>query len=143
MNFIFGHLETGRIPYGLLRDYAFEYTNLDSYNGVIMADSTLLSKTSFLGIYNTLITAQMTVDSHNAMPDPELVDSLWFRSRQPGRISIAGLFYQYARFSSDAYTSNKVSSNNDQLYDVYSNGIWQNPYVVERTLGFAPSTSAY
>jgi len=143
VNYLFARLEKNRIPYGLLRDYAFEFTNLENYNGTYLADSNLVDKGIFYSIYNTLITSRMTAGAASSMPDPQLVDSLWFRSRQPGRISLGGLFYQYARFSNDAYSSGKITSSNEQVYDVYSGGVWQNPYTIERTQGFAPSIDSY
>lgn len=143
VNFLFARLEKPRIPYGLLRDYAFEFTNLENYNGTYLADSNLVDKGNFWGIYNTLITSRMTAGAVSTMPDPQLVDSLWFRSRQPGRISLCGLFYQYARFSNDAYTSGKITSSNEQVFDVYNGGAWQNPYTTERTQAFAPSIDYY
>lgn len=143
VNFLFAHLEKNRIPYGLLRDYAFEFTNLENYNGTYLADSNMVDKGIFFGIYNTLVTSGMTTAAVASLPDPALVDSLWFRSRQPGRISLCGLFYQYARFSNDAYTSGKITSSNEQVYDVYNGGVWQNPYTTERTQAFAPSIDSY
>jgi hypothetical protein len=44
MNTIFDSLNTSKIPFGILRDYAMEFTNLAAYNGLVIADST---KTSF------------------------------------------------------------------------------------------------
>lgn len=34
MNNIFGSLEKSRVPYGLLQDYAFDFTDLGNFNGV-------------------------------------------------------------------------------------------------------------
>ena len=39
MNYIFGNLDKTKIPFGLLRDYAMEFTNLENFNGTVLVDS--------------------------------------------------------------------------------------------------------
>jgi hypothetical protein len=36
MNHIFGNLDKSKIPFGLLRDYAMEFTNLENFNGLAL-----------------------------------------------------------------------------------------------------------
>lgn len=44
MNYVFGNMDKTHVPFGLLKDYAMEFTNLKSYDGTVVADSTLLIK---------------------------------------------------------------------------------------------------
>lgn len=46
MNYVFGRLEKNRVPYGFLRDYAFEFTNLIVFDGVSIADSNYATYTN-------------------------------------------------------------------------------------------------
>jgi predicted nucleic acid-binding protein len=84
MNLAFGLLELNRVPYGILRDYAMEFTSLAAYDGTYLADSNRLNKRIFYEIYNTLVTARVHASAYASMPDPAYTDSLWFTKRQPG-----------------------------------------------------------
>lgn len=35
MNYVFNPLEKNRVPYGLLKDFAMEFTDLERYNGSV------------------------------------------------------------------------------------------------------------
>jgi|GEM_PF-3065662 len=39
MNHIFLNLNKNKIPFGLVRDYAMEFTNLENFNGTALTDS--------------------------------------------------------------------------------------------------------
>jgi hypothetical protein len=82
VNFIFGALEANRVPYGLLRDYAMEFTALSGYNGAALADSNLVNKRLFFEIYNTLVSARIHSSANATLPDPGYADSIWFTKRQ-------------------------------------------------------------
>ncbi|MCO5235570.1 MAG: hypothetical protein M9933_04800 [Chitinophagaceae bacterium] len=49
-NNIFGLLEASRVPTGLLLDYAFDFTEPKTFNGVTLHDSTLMEP----GIFSEL-----------------------------------------------------------------------------------------
>lgn len=55
MSTAFTHLEKNRVPFGILQDYAMEFTNLQAYNGTIVADSTKNTYATVTDIYNTLV----------------------------------------------------------------------------------------
>jgi hypothetical protein len=58
MNTVFANLDKTKVPYGYLRDYAMEFTNLENYNGkATLADSNLTDMGNFWEVYNTLISA--------------------------------------------------------------------------------------
>jgi hypothetical protein len=143
MNLVFGGLDKSRVPFGLLKDYAMEFTSLKAYDGTNMADSTLLNKGLLYSIYNTLLTARVTAAAFATLPNSIVVDSVWARYRYPGQVALCGLFYQYAYLDETALGSNRITVSNNQYYDKYINGTWQNPYLTGNTIGFAPATETY
>ena len=54
MNYVFSYLEKNRVPNGLLLDYAMEFADLKSYNGVL-TDSNKVNAGLFKDIYTTLL----------------------------------------------------------------------------------------
>jgi hypothetical protein len=143
MNHIFGNLDNTRIPFGLLRDYAMEFTNLENYNGVAISDSTMLNRSLFYEIYNTLATARLTSAAYSSVPNPDVIDSTWFASNQAGQVTLCGLFFQYGYLNSNAVNNGTITVTNNQLFDKYVNGVYQNPYLQDRTAGFAPFSDTY
>ena len=138
MNYIFKYLDKNKVPFSLLKDAALELAELGNYNGVILADSNIVFDQNFRDVYLTLATSQIGFLSSGVLPGPNLVDSIWYSKRKPGRVTLAALYFAYSRFSDDAL--NKVTVINDQIYDQYVNGIWQNPYTTEKTLAITPAT---
>ncbi len=141
MNYIFQHLDKAKVPFGLLKDVALEMAELNYYKGTVLQDSNRVFVDNWNDIYLTLATARIHPNTAFIFPHPQKVDSIWFAKRKPGQITLAGLYYQYSRFSDDG--ANKVTILNDQIYDKYVNGVWQNPYTVESVMAFAPATIEY
>ncbi len=54
VNVIFGNLDKTKVPFGLLRDYAMEFTNLENFNGTSLTDSNRVDAGAFKAIHNTL-----------------------------------------------------------------------------------------
>jgi hypothetical protein len=109
MNHIFGTLDATRIPYGLLRDYAMEFRNLENFNGTALVDSNKVDKGVFRQIYTTLATARMTASAYASLPNPGAIDSLWYNARVPGQVTLSGLFYQYSYLSRAGLLSTMVT----------------------------------
>ena len=114
MNYIFFPLEKDRVPYGLLQDYAMEFTSIENFNGTAsLTDSNIVDYASYWDIYQTLFTARIHTNA-GLWKHPVLLDSLWLQERIPGRLALAGLCVGYARFKPDAASNNLVSISNDQ-----------------------------
>lgn len=60
-----------------------------------------------------------------------------------GQIAVAGLFYQYAYLDRNALANNQITVSNNQYFDKFIGGVYQNPYLTGNTLGFAPATEVY
>jgi hypothetical protein len=98
MNTIFANVEKNRVPYGILRDYAMEFTNLENFNGIVpLADSNYTDAAVFWDVYNTLLTGRIYSRASGFLR-PDTIDNRWYRSRQPGRITLSGLYFLYSRF---------------------------------------------
>jgi hypothetical protein len=139
VNYTFGNLDKSKVPFGILKDFGFEFANLHYYDGTNMADSTLLNKKLLFDIYKTLFTARVTTAAGTAMPDPALTDSIWYTKRKPGLITLG----QYGYLDPNAYADNKITVSSNQLFDKYSGGVWQNPYISAKAFGLAPATDVY
>lgn len=126
MNYVFGVLEKNRVPNGMLRDYAMEFTNLNAFNGGGLVDSNYADYTTLSDMYNTLISSRIHT-SASGLVSPAVWDSLWFTQRQNGIITLSGVFFNYSRFSDDAVSAGKLTISNDRFVDKYVSGVWQNP----------------
>jgi hypothetical protein len=57
MNYIFANVDKTKTPYGILRDYGMEFTNIENYNGTVaLADSNYADVDAFWDVYQTLLT---------------------------------------------------------------------------------------
>ncbi len=142
MNYIVQLLEKNRIPNGMLLDYAMEFTNLSNFDGQTLTDSNKVMQPEFWEIYNTLYTSRIHT-SGNTIQNPAVLDSAWYNQRMFGKIVLAGLLYNYSKFRDDAASANFVTIVNDQVKDMYVNGVWQNPYLTQKVFAMSPSTEIY
>lgn len=56
MNYIFAHLDRSKTPYGILRDFGMEFTNIENYNGTAaLADSNYADADAFWDVCQTLL----------------------------------------------------------------------------------------
>jgi hypothetical protein len=142
MNYIFANVEKNRVPYGILRDYGMEFTNMDNYNGTaVLADSNFIDPETYWDVYNTLIMSTIH-SSATGFIRPDTIANRWFNYRQSGLITLSGLFFNYSRFRDDA-ANNYITITNNQLYDKYVSGVWQNPYQTEKVFLLSPSVTDY
>ncbi len=122
MNAVFANVDKSKVPYGILRDYGMEFVNLENYNGTAtLADSNYVDGGIFWDVYNTLVMSRI-YSSASAFVHPDSLDAHWFSYRQPGRVTLAGLYFKYARFKDDA-ANNYITITNDLLYDKYVSSV--------------------
>lgn len=79
MNFAFQPLEKIRVPFGLLKDQAFEFTELSAYNGVI-TDSNYVLPVTIKQIYNTLLSARIHSNASQFI-QPDEYEQRWQTNR--------------------------------------------------------------
>jgi len=141
MNLAFQPLEKNRVPFGLLKDQAFEFTELAAYNGVV-TDSNYVTPVCIKQIYNTLLSARIH-DNASQFIQPDDYEQRWQANRTQGVITLSGLLFNYAQFKTDAVTSGKLQVINNQFKDKYIGATWQNPYDTKLTFAIAPSVRKY
>ena len=141
MNLAFQPLEKNRVPFGLLKDQAFEFTELAAYNGVV-TDSNYVTPVCIKQIYNTLLSARIH-DNASQFIQPDDYEQRWQANRTQGVITLSGLLFNYAQFKTDAVTSGKLQVINNQFKDKYNGATWQNPYDTKLTFAIAPSVRKY
>ncbi len=141
MNLAFQPLEKDRVPFGLLKDQAFEFTELAAYNGIV-TDTNYVTPVCIKQIYNTLLSARIHANASQFI-QPDVYEQRWQANRTQGVITLSGLLYYYAQFKTDAVTSGKLQVINNQFQDKYINTSWQNPYDTKLTFAIAPSIRKY
>jgi hypothetical protein len=138
----FGNLEANRVTTGLLLDYAFEFANPRIYDGALLEDSTLMEPGLYNDLYKTLYTSRFNTNSAG-MRHPSLQDSLCYTAREREVITLSGLLFKYNAIDPQARANGTIQTINEQLWDQYINGVWQNPYQELTTVAISPSTTRY
>ncbi len=138
---LFSPLDKDEVPYGILLDYGMEFTNVPAFDGTL-TDSTYTDLTALKQIYNTLLTSRIKEVSEGFVT-PRVFDSTWKNVREKDIITLAGLFFGYARFSDDAIASNKLSYRGGKFYNNSINGVVQDPYEKKRTFAMAPAIKGH
>lgn len=140
METTFENLEMNRVPHGLLRDFAMEFTALDAFDGTV-SDSSYVHPGTLKQIYKTLLFSRVNTSNQSFVHYEDFIDN-WEQEREKGIIILSGLFYRYSKFLDDAYP-NKININNNKISDKYNNGVWQDPYEEKVAFALAPSTITY
>ncbi|MEW4923201.1 T9SS type A sorting domain-containing protein [Algibacter sp. 2305UL17-15] len=110
-------------------------------NGTL-TDSTYTNTETVRQIYNTLLSSRIRNVSTGFVTPQDYSTNLK-NSRTFNVISIGGLYFKYATFIDNATVNGKLTYSNNQFYDKYSNGIWQNPYQERQTFAMAPAIKVY
>lgn len=136
---IFSTLEAQHLSLDYLRDRGIEYIDVDKFSGEkVLDDKNYISSDiirSLLLTINTMstqkpydITAHMNYSSTNTDMNTCIM-------------SIIGCKYLYIR--EDALDKGLVRYENEHVYDVYENNIWQNPYNIGYAFAGAPSDTLF
>ncbi len=142
MNYIFANVDKSKVTYGILRDFGMEFTNIENYNGTVaLADSNYADVDAFWDVYQTLLTSRVSTSTAGFVSSG-IADSLWYTQRQPGKIVLSGLYFNYSWFKDNA-ANNYITITNNRLYDKYVNGVWQNPYQSEKAFMVSPPVNFY
>ena len=108
MNYIFANVDKTKTPYGILRDYGMEFTNIENYNGTaVLADSNYADANACWDVYQTLLTSRGRT-SATGFAKGDTVDNRWYNQRVPGKIVLSGLYFNYSRFKDNAAGNNCI-----------------------------------
>ncbi len=147
INEVFGGLDFSKVPKGILLDYAMEFTNVQAYNGTI-TDSTAINAGVMSSIYKTLFMGKVTPDT-TYFPRMETYARDWAVKRKSYNDSVqntlvlGGLLYEYAMIDSTALTKGKIKVEGDKYFDVYNDGVWEDPYQMGTTAAISSPLDNY
>jgi|GEM_PF-617942 len=145
INAVFENLDFSKVPYGILLDYAMEFTDVTAYNGTL-TDSTAVNSSVFSNIYKTLVMGRVTTDTIY-FPRMETIAHNWMTYRKDLNqnlidenpvLVLSGLYYNYSKLDEKALEQNRIKVEGEKIYDSYDkDGEWQNPYQELQTIAFA------
>ena len=130
---VFEYLETNRVPTGYLLDAAVELADLHKFNGTLSNDN-YSDIALFRNALATINSAKVNSTAASLNAD-NLTDAL----ADTSAIQLGAAVFKYNFIVSNALSSGLINYQNGKVYDVYSNGIWQNPYDEAYTFVFTPS----
>lgn len=139
LDHIFEKLDKGKVPHGLLRDFAFEMVELDYYNGERLVDSNYVDRLAYENILRTMRSASFTDLGFTA----EEVLNHQDVAGASDKCIIGVALYQYSYIKSNAVTDNLITYANGQVSDNYIESKWQNPYETGYVFGFAPQDTVF
>lgn len=110
INPIFNNLEKNRIDSGILLDYAMEFTDIPSYNGVLN-ENNYVDLNVYGNIYKTLFMGKVVADTTNTPVYNRFAYNLAREVYQenkdtPNHIILTGLAYEYQKLDSTALANN-------------------------------------
>lgn len=151
----FTDLDKSKIASGLLLDAGIEFADLQKYNG-IPTDSSYTSSKIIGDIYSTLIMSKISSNG-GTLKNPTDFQNEWYQSQAPDLIPIGGEYFKYNQFSqsnqtafqnmapnlptqrtTDISTGSLIITPQNKILDVYTNGVWQNPYDTNKLFAMAP-----
>lgn len=110
INDAFAGVDLNRVPHHLLTDYAMEFVDLKSYDG-ILTDNNYVHKGVYTAGYNTLLMAR-TQANVDGLIHPGQFHTNWETARQPYTIALSGFYYKYSRLRENAHPNSITVSNN-------------------------------
>ncbi|MGH2643348.1 MAG: esterase/lipase family protein, partial [Chitinophagaceae bacterium] len=140
--YIFQYLEKNRITTGMLQDYGIDFIDIENYDGLQLSDTNQVTSLKWQDLYESLYTYQINTNALLTL-SPDSVNSLVFNDQQNGYTPLSLLMIQYDKFRDDAATNNLITISNDQFYDRYVNGVWQNPYEIKNAFAVGMAQDIY
>ncbi|MGV4413205.1 alpha/beta hydrolase [Chryseobacterium sp. T1] len=156
----FTDLDKSKIETGLLLDAGMEFADLKKYNG-IPTDSSFTSSKIISDVYSTLIMSKISSNG-GTLKDPNSFQNEWYANQTVDLITVAGMYFKYNQFSesnqnafknmASSFTTNRTANvgtsslaitPQNKIVDVYSNGIWQNPYDINNVFAMSPITNSH
>jgi hypothetical protein len=128
---IFQHLDKSVVPTGMLKEYGYEFANLESFNG-LLTDSNIISNNTLRLAYASLLSS--TIYGNASLPLMEA-----FNAKQKSKLGdninpVNVLLINYASLKPNAVDDGILSIANEQLYN--GNGV--SPYLTQTLFAAAP-----
>lgn len=137
---MFSTLDKSKVPNGLLRDYAFELTDLDKYTGDALTDKNYVDREIYTYLLRTIRSAAL-----GSKPYRDVNEILASQLSAGGEnvVSLSAMAYQYSYIKENALTDQLIRFQNGRVCDNIINGVWRNPYDTKYVIGFATQDSVF
>lgn len=136
MNHIYNHVETGRVPTGLLKDYGIDFADIKNFDGVQLSDTNIVHTNLWNDLYTSLYTYRFNNTAASVL-HPDTVSSAVHNANGSGYVPLSLLFMKYDAYVDNAAAAGLVTVTNGQIYDRYINGVWQNPYTQKTVMAMS------
>lgn len=133
LNSVFENIDKTRVPTGLLKDYAVELVELSDYSGSSLDSVESVDAGTFGMILRTIRSSAFGTKPFGYVD--QVLNNL---SDSDATIPVAIALYEYSYIKESALEDGLITFTNDKVYDVYSSGVWQNPYEQSKVFAFAP-----
>lgn len=140
LNEMFQPLNKSKIPYGLLKDYAFELTDLDKFTGSALTDNNCVDRQTY-----ELLLRSIRSSAVATKPFGDVFEILTkqYSLGDNNTISLSGLAYQFSVIKENAVANGLIRYEGEKVYDNTKNGIWQDPYETNYAIGFCAHDSIF
>lgn len=140
LNNMFSPLDKTKVPDGLLKDYAFELTNLDRYTGNQLTTLNYVDRDTYEMILRTIKSSAVGTQPYDDVDD--ILKNQYAAGGQ-NIVSLSALVYRYSYIKENAVTSQLINYANGQVSDKVVNGTWQNPYASAYAIGLSTQDSIF
>ncbi|WP_293956536.1 MULTISPECIES: hypothetical protein [unclassified Sphingobacterium] len=140
LNNMFSTLDKSKVPNGLLKDYAFDLTDLDKFTGADLNDKNYVDKEIYSYLLRTIRSSAVGTKPFGD------VSQILVSQQSVGTnnvVSLGGLAYQYSYINENAISDQLINYSNGKVSDKTVNGVWKNPYSSKYVVGFAPHDSIF
>lgn len=122
---MFSPLDKGKIHTGYLLDQSPDYVNMSLYDGTALVDSNYVDIGVFGNFFRSLNGAKVRASLSNYNVN-DIVSIL--SDDTTSSVNLGAALFEYDYIIPTALQDNLISYIGGKVYDVYSNGVWNNPY---------------
>jgi len=116
LNILFGQLDLSKVTSGLLLDYAFEYTEVPLFNGVI-SEGNPVNLPTWSNIYKTVYSAKINNKINLTNPESVLL-AIKNSAQTSSAVPLATMHYRYDRFNDNAVQNGWLSYTQGKLWEI-------------------------
>ncbi|WP_312363583.1 hypothetical protein [Sphingobacterium sp.] len=140
LNNMFSTLDKAKVPNGLLRDFAFDLTDLDKFTGSDLNDKNYVDKEIYSYLLRTIRSAAVGTKPFG---DVSQILATQYSTGSNSIVSLGGMAFQYSFIKENAISDQLINYSNGKVSDKTVNGVWRNPYGTKYVIGFAPQDSIF
>lgn len=136
---MFENIDKTKIPTGFLLDYAVDLVEFPDYDGTELSESNFVDISTYRDI---LLSIYSSAVNEKPFGNVDMMLKAFQFHNSNIEISMAAFSYNYIK--ENALTDNLIQYNesNEQVFDVYIDNEWQNPYSSKTIFAFTPNLSS-